>query len=1007
MNLILLILILIEQHSIAVWEMKQHVLQLNEKDKTKAILKPGENWIQISQCESTGNYKLELRHSDVQTCDDNIHVHQINERNDSVSNDDQCNICIDVDEMSNIAVIKDHGISSDADGAAFRLFKRASTLTTNTLVDGGAAEKENDESHCFFYEIPRRRMRVLKSSDVVRLASEEFVYMEFEYQVYQSLTVVEKHTAAAHPRDNAAVLGRKSAGELKAVFMEDEGDDDTTNHRDNDTLNTVFLTANSNSDSDMDEEDEEDGGLTQKYIPGEDEDEDEDDVSIEEEGRNITSLPQTNVDRDDDDDSSATASLPDYNKDLIVDDNGDDYANDDDDDDGEITVVEEEDKNTVAGIERCDSTASAARVESSIETVCASNCSPKRELQKLVDPPLKDLKEEFVSDAKMTKMNADCGDPSNLNISGDIITRPDNLKSTNLKLLEKKSKPPTNKKSENKHDKDETCPSEPAVAMYIPSEAFPSASRATGSLLTSSDGNKQQLDGEHVVKPDEKVLSTNVAASVPISQPLTIAPVDVKNNDVDEHESNMSFGKTSVILSKIVVAEEAISSCPKDENIMPIREDQLNTSDKKPIGNNKNSAEGTTSSCVQRENLSCNGTVADAKHDDDDDERSGKQSCSTTNARSSDKSKCDDTSRSENKAVENRDLSFKAVPSYANKRREEVSDVGQNGTQDILVSLMEHETTPTPKSKRPKRRRVASPMTSPMPDSNGSYTILTPIMAESGSDRRSRQSSARSTRSAVASVVAPSATVLFTGVEVTGKHKKMVKNIGACLVESIDDAASATHVIAGDAKNSLRRTPKLMVALCVTSNILHLNWLNESFKAGEVLKCNKYLLLKDKAAEKKYDFSMKETIRNGNEARKMGGVLAGMCVYFCKGVAGKKAPSAKELEMIVQAAGGSYLKVLPREISNMKMMLIVTSDPATAAQKKERYIMKIVEGGGHLVSTTWLFQCMTAQKLAAFPVGKYDLEPSPKENTLAKKRKVVDGDKDQNKNLPRRKTRRR
>ena len=75
-----------------------------------------------------------------------------------------------------------------------------------------------------------------------------------------------------------------------------------------------------------------------------------------------------------------------------------------------------------------------------------------------------------------------------------------------------------------------------------------------------------------------------------------------------------------------------------------------------------------------------------------------------------------------------------------------------------------------------------------------------------------------------------------------------------------------------------------------------MEWLEQSAKEQRVLDTDDFLLLDNREAEKRYNFSMNETIRNGILARrKRGGVLGGWSVYICSGVAGNKAPNMKEM----------------------------------------------------------------------------------------------------------------
>lgn len=176
---------------------------------------------------------------------------------------------------------------------------------------------------------------------------------------------------------------------------------------------------------------------------------------------------------------------------------------------------------------------------------------------------------------------------------------------------------------------------------------------------------------------------------------------------------------------------------------------------------------------------------------------------------------------------------------------------------------------------------------------------------------------------------------------------------------------SALDVIAKNGATKLRRTPKLMICFCRTSNILSIEWLEQCAKEQRVLDTNDFLLLDDKEAEKKYRFSMKETLENGRKARlDTGGVLGGWSVYVCSGVAGNNAPSAKELQLLVEAAGATFLRSLSEsEVTNPAKTIVITSDPCTAAQRSDREVKRVAALGANLLSTSWLFHTMITQKL--------------------------------------------
>jgi hypothetical protein len=198
----------------------------------------------------------------------------------------------------------------------------------------------------------------------------------------------------------------------------------------------------------------------------------------------------------------------------------------------------------------------------------------------------------------------------------------------------------------------------------------------------------------------------------------------------------------------------------------------------------------------------------------------------------------------------------------------------------------------------------------------------------------------------------------------------MVAAIHGEFLENIEDAHTATHVIAGDDKTTLRRTPKLMIGLCRTSKILHMDWLIKSAKAREPLPCNEFLLLKDKKAERQYDFVMRETMQRGDRLRRNDEfLLSGYWVYVCSGVAGNKAPPERELELIVDAAGGKWLSsVSARVIKDLDASKILIIAPEKPNKKKAKCseakdVEKAIKLGAQSHPASWLFRCIIRQSL--------------------------------------------
>jgi len=186
-------------------------------------------------------------------------------------------------------------------------------------------------------------------------------------------------------------------------------------------------------------------------------------------------------------------------------------------------------------------------------------------------------------------------------------------------------------------------------------------------------------------------------------------------------------------------------------------------------------------------------------------------------------------------------------------------------------------------------------------------------------------------------------------------------------LDDVGEAHTATHVIASDGRQSIKRTPKLMIAINKTPNIVTLDWLTESAKTGKVLPCDDFLILDDKKAEEKYGFNMATTVdRIKCNLENKTPLLDGKKVYVCDGVAGDKAPPMDELKLIVEAAGGKFVSSLRSINDDADFLIVITSADAKDMQQqtKKRAVQWVLKKGGASQKTTsWLFQSVMAQNL--------------------------------------------
>jgi len=229
--------------------------------------------------------------------------------------------------------------------------------------------------------------------------------------------------------------------------------------------------------------------------------------------------------------------------------------------------------------------------------------------------------------------------------------------------------------------------------------------------------------------------------------------------------------------------------------------------------------------------------------------------------------------------------------------------------------------------------------------------------------RRRRRDSFSSWGSSMTQMEPEDIRLMIINVPITPKLKKIVTSLK---IELIDDPLQATHVVAGDSSHPMRRTWKLMTAFCLTSIILKAEWLEESHKNKELLSYKRFLLLNDSLAESVYSFSMKSTLREGNERRRDGGLLAGWRILICDNVAGNRAPREKELLTMIGAAGGLTISrddiPLP-PTDDPTHVIVITSDPALPAQVQDSKCQVAAGNGAGFFTTTWFFDCMMHQKL--------------------------------------------
>lgn len=138
------------------------------------------------------------------------------------------------------------------------------------------------------------------------------------------------------------------------------------------------------------------------------------------------------------------------------------------------------------------------------------------------------------------------------------------------------------------------------------------------------------------------------------------------------------------------------------------------------------------------------------------------------------------------------------------------------------------------------------------------------------------------------------------------KRDKLQKIPGVVVVD--EWSSKVTHVVA----KGFRRTTKLMCAVCAGLHIVVPEFIDECIKAGDVID-EEAFLLRDEIAEatfaEKHQLPIYSLQTAVQQARIEGALLHNKSVYWIDGSAAER----EELRLLVEAAGGRWLKRKPRK----------------------------------------------------------------------------------------------
>ena len=173
--------------------------------------------------------------------------------------------------------------------------------------------------------------------------------------------------------------------------------------------------------------------------------------------------------------------------------------------------------------------------------------------------------------------------------------------------------------------------------------------------------------------------------------------------------------------------------------------------------------------------------------------------------------------------------------------------------------------------------------------------------------------------------------ICFTGVAEDARqtYSKQLKRVfkSDSVKVSKNVTSKTTHLVVYDEKKSssgYKRTLKLLHALSVTPNIVHLSWLDSCLESKRWLPETDFGP-RDRELERKYKFNMNHVLQH----RELGKLLENQTVWVTW-KKGDEVPPKSELKPLVEAAGGTFSSRKPRDLSDV---LIVTCE----SDVKDRY----------------------------------------------------------------------
>jgi hypothetical protein len=161
---------------------------------------------------------------------------------------------------------------------------------------------------------------------------------------------------------------------------------------------------------------------------------------------------------------------------------------------------------------------------------------------------------------------------------------------------------------------------------------------------------------------------------------------------------------------------------------------------------------------------------------------------------------------------------------------------------------------------------------------------------------------------------------MFAGAVPDAKYIKELRNIGVDVLQDTTDIKRCTHLVA----SQLRRTVKLLCALCVADYIVSTDWMHACIEQRLIVDPTRYTLtdrhLVD-SIENKFDFTLHDALQRAHDH---GPLFKGQQFYVTKHVQPQQLNAG--LKEIIHCAGGTVLTNIPGASGCLPALIVITCE---------------------------------------------------------------------------------